>query len=181
MMRIAILGNSGSGKSTLAARLAREYQLETLDLDTVAWVPGQEAVARDPAEAALLVRAFCARGDRWVLEGCYATLIDVALEANPVLVWLDPGSEVCQAHCRARPWEPHKYSSPAAQGRNLAMLLDWVAGYDTREGELGRAAHAGVYDRHTGRKIHWTREADAPLDAALRQQPTSAGSTQPPR
>lgn len=167
MMRIAILGNSGSGKSTLAARLARDHRLESLDLDTVAWVPGQEAVARDPEEAAELVRAFCARGDRWVLEGCYATLIDVALAANPVLVWLDPGSEVCQAHCRARPWESHKYSSPAAQERNLAMLLDWVTGYDTREGELGRAAHAAVYDRHHGQKIHWTREADDDLVARI--------------
>lgn len=167
MSRIAILGNSGSGKSTLAARLARDLGLEMLDLDTVAWVPGQEAVARDPLEAAGLVRAFCTRGDHWVLEGCYASLIEAALASQPMLIWLDPGVDVCQAHCRARPWEPHKYSSPAAQERNLAMLLDWVAGYDTREGELGRAAHEALSARYAGPKLHWTREADDDLVARI--------------
>lgn len=166
-MRIAILGNSGSGKSTLAARLARDLQLESLDLDTIAWVPGQEAVPREPAEAAALVREFGMRGDRWVMEGCYASLIEVALAADPLLIWLDPGDDVCQAHCRARPWELHKYSSPAAQERNLAMLLDWVAGYGTREGELGRAAHGALFERHAGRKIHWPRAADAALIEAV--------------
>ncbi|MDX2220588.1 MAG: NACHT domain-containing protein [Burkholderiales bacterium] len=167
MVRIAILGNSGSGKSTLAARLSRELKLATLDLDTVAWVPGQEAVAREPAEAAALVRAFCLQHERWVMEGCYASLIEVALEADPLLIWLDPGDEVCQAHCRARPWEPHKYSSPAAQERNLAMLLEWVTGYATREGELGRRAHAALFDRCRARKIHWTRAADDALIEAV--------------
>lgn len=166
-MRVAILGNSGSGKSTLADRLAREQGLATLDLDTVAWVPGQQAVARDPAEAAGLMREFCAGHERWVMEGCYASLISVALEADPILVWLDPGVEVCQAHCRARPWEPHKYSSPAAQDRNLTMLLAWVTGYESREGELGRAAHGALFERHAGRKIHWLREADAALIEAV--------------
>ncbi len=40
-MRIAILGNSGSGKSTLARRLAAEAFAAVLDLDTVAWEPGE--------------------------------------------------------------------------------------------------------------------------------------------
>lgn len=168
MTRIAILGNSGSGKSTLAARLARDLRLETLDLDTVAWVPGQEAVAREPAEAAAMVRAFGLQHSHWVMEGCYASLIEVALAANPLLVWLDPGDAVCQAHCRARPWEPHKYSSPAAQERNLAMLLDWVTGYATREGELGRAVHAAVFAQYAGPKVHWTTEADDDLVARIR-------------
>ncbi|MBL8516706.1 MAG: hypothetical protein JNM76_07025 [Betaproteobacteria bacterium] len=96
-MRIAILGNSGSGKSTLAARLSRELKLATLDLDTVAWVPGQDAVARDPAEAAAMVRTFCSQHERWVMEGCYASLIEVALAADPLLIWLDPVDAVCQA------------------------------------------------------------------------------------
>lgn len=166
-LRIAILGNSGSGKSTLAARLAAAHGLESLDLDTVAWQPGKEAVPREPAEAAAMVRDFCTAHEGWVIEGCYASLIRVVLEADAVLVWLDPGVAVCQAHCRSRPWEPHKYPTEEAQQRNLAMLLDWVAGYDAREGELGRAAHAALFDAYSGRKVHWTGEADDALAALL--------------
>jgi adenylate kinase family enzyme len=58
-MRIAIIGNSGSGKSTLALWLTEKTGAALLDLDTVAWVPGQIAVARAPDEAENQVRAFC--------------------------------------------------------------------------------------------------------------------------
>src|SRR5262249_49343741 len=50
-MRIAIIGNSGSGKSTLAQWLAERTGASLLDLDTVAWVPGQIAVPRAPEDA----------------------------------------------------------------------------------------------------------------------------------
>ena len=36
-MQIAIIGNSSSGKSSLALKLAQEFDLVHLDLDTVAW------------------------------------------------------------------------------------------------------------------------------------------------
>ena len=164
-LHIAILGNSGSGKSTLAQQLAHTHSLASLDLDTIAFLPGQEAVPRDPAEAAALVRDFCTRhaAQGWVMEGCYATLIDHALAFSPVLVWLDPGTDVCVAHCQARPWEPHKYPSKEAQDRNLAMLIEWVRGHDTREGELGRAAHAALFAGYAGPRIHCMREADEAL------------------
>jgi len=72
-MRIAILGNSGSGKSTLARWLATRAAVALLDLDTVAWQPGQIAVARSPEVARRDVRAICGKNDGWVVEGCYAT------------------------------------------------------------------------------------------------------------
>jgi adenylate kinase family enzyme len=50
-MRLAILGNSGSGKSTLAQWAAKTGGAAYLDLDTVARLPDQVAVAR-PATAA---------------------------------------------------------------------------------------------------------------------------------
>jgi len=56
-MRVAIVGNSGSGKSTLARRLAADSGTPTLDLDTVAWEPGQIAVSRAVGEAIADVRA----------------------------------------------------------------------------------------------------------------------------
>lgn len=72
---IAILGNSGAGKSTLARWLAHVLgapgaPLPHLDLDTVAWLPGQLAVTRPRAEADGLVRAWCAAHPQGVLEGC---------------------------------------------------------------------------------------------------------------
>lgn len=140
-MKIAILGNSGSGKSTLAHWLASQKHSALLDIDTVAWEPGQIAVPRSPVAAAGDVRAFCQEHADWVLEGCYADLIRVSLDYQPLFLFLNPGLEACLAHCRARPWEPHKYSSPEEQQSRLAFLLDWVSTYESREGELSLQGH----------------------------------------
>jgi len=161
-MRIAILGNSGSGKSTLARRLATRSGAPALDLDTFAWEPGQVAVPRDPALAAADVAAFCAANEAWIIEGCYAALIRATLAHQPCLVFLEPGVETCLAHCRARPWEPHKYASKAEQEAKLAFLLDWVRAYDTRDDDLSLAAHQALFEGYAGPK----RKLTAPPDEA---------------
>ena len=151
-MRVAILGNSGSGKSTLAAWLAARSGVAQLDLDSVAWVPGEVAVAR-PAEHALAnVRSFCASNNQWVVEGCYTSLIEQALLLRPLLVFLNPGVDRCVAHCQARPWEPHKYRSKHEQDERLGYLLAWVLVYCSRDGEMSLVAHRSCFDSYTGRK-----------------------------
>jgi adenylate kinase family enzyme len=157
MHRIVVTGNSGAGKSTLAARLAREHGLAHLDLDTVAWEPG----VTPPSRAALATSraaldAFAAANPAWVIEGCYADLIELAARRSTLLVFLDPGVEACQAHCRARPWEPHKYPTEEAQDANLPMLLAWVADYETRTDEFSRRRHQEVFDAFSGAKHHHT-------------------------
>lgn len=156
-MRIAILGNSGSGKSTLATWLAQAADLAVLDLDSVAWEPDQPAVARSSALAEADVAAFCATHTGWVLEGCYANLVEAALRFEPFLIFLNPGLERCTAHCLNRPWEPHKYPSRQEQDANLPFLLAWVAEYYTRDGPMSLAAHQAVFDRYPGRKVELQR------------------------
>jgi len=156
-MRIAILGNSGSGKSTLAAALVAAYGMPCLDLDTVAWEPDQPALARDETVALDLVHSFCRRAGSWVVEGCYTMLIDAALIHTPTLLFLNPGLDTCLANCRARPWEPHKYSSIREQDANLPFLLSWVSDYYTRKGPQSLAAHRACFESYAGpkREIPW--------------------------
>ena len=168
-MRVAILGNSGSGKSTLAQSLAARGGAAVLDLDTVAWEPQQIAVPRPRARAIAEVQAFCTAQADWVVEGCYAELIAATLPLQPLLVFLDPGLEACQAHCRARPWEPHKYADPAEQAARLPFLLDWVAAYYHRDGEMSQAGHAALFAAYAGPKRHLTQPADAAQVAVLWQ------------
>ncbi len=151
-MRIAILGNSGSGKSTLARWLAGRAGAALLDLDTVAWEPGQVAVPRSPEAAQADVRAFCEGHPHWVVEGCYAGLIGVALAQRPLLLFLNPGEAQCVANCQARPWEPHKYASKAEQDERLAFLLAWVRDYTTRSGDMSLAGHRACFAAYAGPK-----------------------------
>ena len=167
ILRLAILGNSGSGKSTLAQRIGILSGLAPLDLDTLAWEPGRIAVPRDPAAARADVEAYCSSHTQWIIEGCYADLITTALPHEPVLVFLEPGLETCLAHCRRRPWEPHKYRSKAEQDEHLAFLLEWVEGYYTRDGEMSRRAHQALFDRYQGQKHQLKASPDPEFIEAL--------------
>lgn len=153
-LRIAILGNSGSGKTTLARWLGDRASVPVLDLDTVAWEPDRIAVARAPEAAEEDVRRFCRGTSSWVVEGCYANLVEAALAFRPRLLLLDPGEARCIAHCRSRPWEPHKYASKAEQDERLESLLDWVRDYYVRDGPMSRAGHLRCFDAYDGPKEH---------------------------
>lgn len=148
--RIVLLGNSGAGKSTLAKALAARLDLTHLDLDTVAWVSGQVAVARSSADARAALARFVAATPRWVAEGSYADLAEALCAHADAVVHLDPPLEVVLAHQAARPWEPHKYADRDEQARRLPALLDWTRSYGARADRFGRAAHQRVVERFRG-------------------------------
>ena len=157
-MKYALIGNSGSGKSTYARFLSDKYDLPHLDLDQIAWEADAPTTLRPTAAAAEDVMSFCRAHEGWIVEGCYAELIQPALELNPHLLLLDPGEAQCLANCRNRPWEPSKYSSKAAQDKNLKFLLNWVSDYYGRDGQLSHAAHMALFDRYDGIKEHLTMQ-----------------------
>ena len=143
-MRVAILGNSGSGKSTLARRMAAAHGVPVLHLDSIVWEPHKLAVARAPEDQHAAMERFADENDQWVVEGCYASLVGTALRHWPELWFLDLAEQRCLQNCRNRPWEPDKYQSKRAQDEQLPLLLEWVKGYYTRDGDLSRRACGAV-------------------------------------
>lgn len=156
MVKLVVFGNSGSGKSTLAKTLAARHQAPHLDLDVIAWLPDQPGVRAPFAESAVALRQFMAASESWVIEGCYTSLLEVAATECTELIFLNPGIEACVANCLARPWEPHKYPSPAAQDANLRMLVGWVREYATRDDEFSLGEHRRLFDSHAGTKTEYT-------------------------
>jgi adenylate kinase family enzyme len=150
--RVVIFGNSGSGKSTLAGQMVQAAGLAHLDLDTLAWKPASPPQREALAVSAAGIECFIDAHESWVVEGCYTDLIEIAAPHCSEIIYLNLPVAQCMANARARPWEPHKYPSKAAQDANLAMLLDWIAAYETRDDEFSRAAHQRFYERFAGPK-----------------------------
>ena len=112
-MKLILLGNADAGKSTLARQLMARQPATRLSLDEVAFQGGTE---RRPLQDSLRdVRRFIADHPSWIIEGCYADILAPVLPECEALVFLNPGVEVCVAHCRARPWEPEKSQSARLQ------------------------------------------------------------------
>ncbi|HAN26340.1 MAG TPA: shikimate kinase, partial [Haliea salexigens] len=83
---------------------------------------------------------------------CYADLLELAIPHATEIVFLNPGTETCIENARQRPWEPHKYASPAAQDANLAMLIAWIRDYEQRVDEFSYTAHRRLFDGFQRRK-----------------------------
>lgn len=150
-MKVAIVGNSGSGKTTLAHQLAARGSVAVLDLDLVFWQPGVP-IERPSAERIADVQRFCREHDSWIIEGCYADLIEASFPWNPELIFLDPGRDVCIANCQRRPLESHKYRTKENQDEKLQFLLKWVSDYYERDGLMSFTSHKALFDRYRGPK-----------------------------
>lgn len=155
-MRVTILGNSGSGKSTLARRLCEHTGAALLELDSIVWEPGKIAVLRPRRDIEVDLGAFLASHPSWVIEGCYGELAQQTLALRPLLLFLNPGEQVCVENNQRRPWEPHKYASAEAQAAMLEPLLSWVRGYYTRDDAWSLKTHQAVFQGYPGPRQEWT-------------------------
>ncbi|WP_394131107.1 shikimate kinase [Shewanella maritima] len=152
MQNILIFGNSASGKSTLAKKLSTTHHLAHLDLDTLAWEPSTPPKRTALNKVQPIILAFIRENSTWVIEGCYADLLDIAKPYTTEMIFMNLPIEQCIANAKNRPWEPHKYSSKAAQDKNLTMLIDWISDYPFRNDELSKAAHTKLYEQFSGNK-----------------------------
>ena len=154
MRRIVVFGNSGSGKTTLARALTSQYGLAHLELDLLAWDKTPGVFVRRPSpESARAIHDFIEENPQWVIEGCYGDLLEQVLPYASEVRFLNPGLEVCLANCRARPWEPHKYSSKEAQDEMFDFLLGWVRQYESRTDEYSLARHRELFEGFRGPKV----------------------------
>lgn len=149
-MKVILLGNAGAGKSTLARRLLQRQPAARLSLDEVAFGAGAER--RPLNESIAEVQAFIEKNESWIIEGCYADILEPVLGACEELYFLNPGVETCVAHCMARPWEPEKFISAEEQNENLQNLIEWVSAYESRDDEYGLKRHRALFDSFTGKK-----------------------------
>lgn len=156
MSKILVFGNSGSGKSTLAKQLYNERGLAHLDLDTLAWLPTNPPQRKPLAESRAAIEAFIQSYDTWVIEGCYADLLEVAAPQATEAIFMNLPVALCIENARKRPWEPHKYASREEQDANLEMLVEWIAQYPVREDVFSEAAHTALYQNFAGRKRLYT-------------------------
>jgi len=149
-MRVILLGNAGAGKSTLSKKLIAKHPAPRLSLDEVAF---QEGTERRPLHDSIEeVKRWIADKESWIIEGCYADMIQPLLDDCEELIFLNPGVDACLAHCRSRPWEPEKFSSPQEQDENLDNLIQWVRSYETRSDEYGLSRHRALYESFPGKK-----------------------------
>ena len=160
--RVFIMGNGGTGKTWLAQRIGERLGHPIIHLDDIHWEPGGYGVARDRTLRDTMVKA-AAETDRWVMEGVYGELANMALGRVTALIWIDLPEEQCIANIRER----------GIQGggteTQFAGLLKWVAEYRIRANNWNSFdAHARLFSAFPGPKwLLSDREAVTRLAGSL--------------
>lgn len=99
--RTVVIGNSGSGKSTLAKIVADLAHIQAIDLDLLHWEEGSYGAKRNEDVTRKMVLDI-ADQPRWIIEGVFGWLAEVALPKATALIWLDLPWSVCRAGLIAR-------------------------------------------------------------------------------
>ena len=140
----------------MAMELCGSQGLSHLDLDTLAWESGVHPKRKSLDESEKEIQNFIDSCDSWVIEGCYADLLEKAMPFSNEIIYMNLSVSMCFLNAEKRPWEPHKYESREAQDANLDMLLDWIAQYEHRKDTFSEQSHLALYRAYSGKKTRYT-------------------------
>jgi adenylate kinase family enzyme len=88
-MRIVVVGTPGAGKTTTAKTIAAELGLPHVELDSLHWEPGWQALTKtNPVEFTRRVSA-AVSADAWVVDGNYDAVRKLVWSRATHLIWLD--------------------------------------------------------------------------------------------
>jgi len=100
---------------------------------------------------------------RWIIEGVFGWLAEVALPKATALIWLDFPWSLCRARLLARG------QRRGATGQDAADLLKWAEAYWIRQTPSSFAGHSKIFNDFAGAKFRLeNREQIAQLLANLR-------------
>jgi adenylate kinase family enzyme len=164
--RTVVIGNSGSGKSTLAEAMANLAHIPVIDLDLLHWEEGGYGSKRNENVARRMVLEV-SNQPRWLIEGAFGWLAEVAIPKATALIWLDFPWSLCRAGLLARGLRRGATSQDAAE------LMEWAEAYWTRQTSTSFAGHSKMFDEFSGAKLRLeSREQAAQLLDSLRASMT---------
>jgi adenylate kinase family enzyme len=144
--RTVIIGNSGSGKSTLAEAIASLVHIPVIDLDLLHWEAGGYGVKRNE-EVARKMALEASNQPRWIIEGVFGWLAEVALRKATALIWLDFPWSLCRAGLLARGVRR------GATSRDTAELMKWAEAYWDRRTPSSFAGHSKMFNDFSVAKL----------------------------
>ncbi len=90
--KILIIGSAGSGKTTFSLKLGKIINLPIIHLDKEYWKPNWENPSHDEWVSKLKTLL---KQDKWIIEGNYASTLDMRLKEADMIIFLDYDRYIC--------------------------------------------------------------------------------------
>ena len=126
MKKIIVIGCPGSGKSTFSRALSAKSGIPLFHLDMMYWNGDKTTVSKelflDRLEKVL-------RLDGWIVDGNYASTMEMRLAACDTVFFLDYPEEVCLDGVRRRRGKPRD-DMPWIENEEDAEFMDYIRNFN---------------------------------------------------
>lgn len=156
MKRIIVIGCPGSGKSTFSRALNLKTDIPLYHLDMMYWNPDKTTIDK----SVFLHRLKnVIEKEEWIIDGNYASTMELRLAACDTVFFLDYPSELCLEGVRDRMGKPRS-DMPWVEREEDAEFIEFIKGYN----ENVRPTVLSLLEKYDGKNIfvfHDREEANA--------------------
>ena len=146
MKRVIIIGCPGSGKSTLSIQLAKITGLPLCHLDNVFWNADKTTISKE--EFAEKLKEIL-KGEEWILDGNFASTMEMRLQRVDTAIFLDYPTELCLESVRGRIGK-FRPDIPWIEEQEDVEFMDYIRSYN----ETRRPAVLEIFSRYPDKKIY---------------------------
>lgn len=126
MKKVMVIGCPGSGKSTFSRALQKRTNLPLFYLDRMNWKPDRTTVEREVFLARLQA---VLQQEEWIIDGNYASTMELRLQACDTVIFLDYPTQVCLDGIRERQGKPRP-DMPWVETQEDEEFLDFIKRYN---------------------------------------------------
>ena len=165
MKKVIVIGCPGGGKSTFSRALQKITELPLFHLDMLYWNSDKTTV--DKAVFLAKLSEILGR-DEWIIDGNYASTLNLRIEASDTVFFLDYPTEVCLSGVRERRGKPRS-DMPWTEEGDDAEFIAFINSYNEKQ----RPEVLDLLSKYSDKKIHVFKtreEANAFLNSIQKQQ-----------
>ena len=129
MKKIIVIGCPGSGKSTFARELHLNTGIPLYHLDMMFWNADKTTVEKNVFLERL---SDVLRTDEWIIDGNYASTMEVRLSACDTVFFLDYPVEICLEGVKERMGKS-RYDMPWVETEEDEEFLEFIKGFNEQQ------------------------------------------------
>jgi len=147
MKRVIIIGCPGSGKSTFARKLQSVTGLPLHHLDLIYWKPDRTIVPRE--EFLEKLHQIMAQ-EQWIIDGNYASTMEMRMQACDTVIFLDYPPELCLAGAQERKGKARP-DLPWVESNDLddSEFMEYIRNFH----ELNRPTILSLLEKYSDKEI----------------------------